>query len=118
MVLTSYAYLTFFGVALALNLAGFNEMDAPLSDAALMSQNEGSDIHVMLVLCRSSRQVVVTEVYRSFVDGYPLESAVVEARKALSVEHWEWSVYSLMAKTARLDHLTLPSPLPRSDPVG
>jgi hypothetical protein len=57
------------------------------------------------------------ELYQSFVDGYPLESAVVEARKALSVEHWDWSVYSLMANTARLDHLRLLSPLSRSDPV-
>jgi hypothetical protein len=54
----------------------------------------------------------------SFVDAYPLELAVVEARKALSVEHWDWSVYSLMANTARLDQLRLLAPLSRSEPVG
>ena len=31
----------------------------------------------------------------SFVDGYLLELAAVEARKALSVEPSDWSVYSL-----------------------
>ena len=35
------------------------------------------------------------EFYRALADGYPLEAAVVEARKALSIKRWDWSAYVL-----------------------
>jgi hypothetical protein len=47
------------------------------------------------------------EFYRSFVDGYPLEAALVEARKALSVEKWDWTAYALFASTLNLEALRL-----------
>jgi hypothetical protein len=39
------------------------------------------------------------ELYRSFVEGFSLEPAVVEARLALSGEKWNWSSYALFAGT-------------------
>jgi hypothetical protein len=37
------------------------------------------------------------EFYTALVDGYPIEAAVVEARKLLSVKGWDWSAYVLYA---------------------
>jgi hypothetical protein len=38
------------------------------------------------------------EFYRALVDGYPVEAAVVEARKSLSVKGWDWSAYVVYAR--------------------
>jgi CHAT domain-containing protein len=48
------------------------------------------------------------ELYRAFAEGYPLEAAVAEARKRLSVERWDWSAYALFASTRQLDMLMFP----------
>jgi hypothetical protein len=48
------------------------------------------------------------EFYRSLSEGQPLEFALVEARKALSVERRDWSVYALFASMLHLDLLRLP----------
>ncbi len=34
-----------------------------------------------------------SEFYRTLVDGFPVEGAVAEARKALAVKGWDWSSY-------------------------
>ena len=50
------------------------------------------------------------EFYRSFTAGYSLEAAVVEARKALSVEGWDWSLYTLFSGLTDLSSLRLALP--------
>ncbi|MGH7527321.1 MAG: CHAT domain-containing protein [Gemmatimonadales bacterium] len=48
------------------------------------------------------------ELYRAFCEGYPLEAAVTEARKALSLERGDWSAYALFASTRQLEALVFP----------
>jgi hypothetical protein len=48
------------------------------------------------------------EFYRTLVDGHPLEDAVAEARKALNVEHLDWTLYALFTSTADLRSIRLP----------
>jgi hypothetical protein len=45
------------------------------------------------------------EFYRAFVDGYPLEAALTEARKILSAERLDWSLYALFAGIENLKFL-------------
>ena len=52
--------------------------------------------------------VFTKEFCSAFVDGYPLEASVIEARKALSAEDWDWSPYALFASTTELDLFRLP----------
>lgn len=47
------------------------------------------------------------EFYRSLADGYSIEGAVVEARKALSIRKWDWSAYALFGGLKDLDSLRL-----------
>jgi CHAT domain-containing protein len=48
------------------------------------------------VLDRTALQFA-REFYIALIDGYPIEAAVVEARKLLSVKGWDWSAYVLYA---------------------
>ncbi|HEX8273680.1 MAG TPA: P-loop NTPase fold protein [Longimicrobiaceae bacterium] len=48
------------------------------------------------------------EWYRAFTEGYPLEAALAEARKRLSVERWDWSAFALFSSTRELDELLFP----------
>jgi hypothetical protein len=48
------------------------------------------------------------ELYRSLVEGYGLEPALAEARKAISLEQWDWSPYALFTSTTDLDMFRLP----------
>ena len=50
------------------------------------------------------------ELYRAFLDGYPLEAWSVEARTALSGNDWDWAAYTLIAGTLALDAFTLGPP--------
>lgn len=47
------------------------------------------------------------EFYRAFLDGYNVEESIVEARKALSIENWDWSIYTLFNGSTALDELKL-----------
>lgn len=47
------------------------------------------------------------EFYRAFVDGLLLEQAMVEARKALYIERFDWSTYVLYAGVDELEWLAL-----------
>jgi hypothetical protein len=47
------------------------------------------------------------EFYRAFVDGLLLEQAMVEARKALYIERFDWSVYVLYTGVDELEWLAL-----------
>ncbi len=44
--------------------------------------------------------------YSSLSNGYDLERAIVEARKALSVENLDWSTYALFSGNTNLDDIT------------
>jgi hypothetical protein len=48
------------------------------------------------------------EFYRCLLSGVPVEGAVVEARKALSIENWDWSLYALFAGQRDLSSMRLP----------
>jgi hypothetical protein len=45
------------------------------------------------------------EFYRAFVDGYSVEEALAEARKAMTIEGWDWSLYALFSGIRDLDFL-------------
>ena len=45
----------------------------------------------------------VREFYRAIVDGYPIESAMAEARKRVNSEDWDWSAFALFVSTLDLD---------------
>jgi hypothetical protein len=47
------------------------------------------------------------EFYQAFMEGYSLEPSIVEARKALSVENWDWSVYTLYSGTTKLESMRI-----------
>jgi hypothetical protein len=49
-----------------------------------------------------------SELYRAFAEGYPLEAAMAEARKRLSVERHDWSAYALFSSARALDELMFP----------
>jgi CHAT domain-containing protein len=60
--------------------------------------------HGVPVAIATAREVLDTaalqfarEFYSALIDGYPIEAAVVEARKLLSVKGWDWSAYVLYA---------------------
>ena len=49
------------------------------------------------------------EFYRFFIDGYDVESSVIETRKLFSVENLDWSVYALFNGTTSLSNIKLSS---------
>jgi CHAT domain-containing protein len=50
------------------------------------------------------------EFYRSFVSGFTVEGCMGEARKALSLDNWDWSAYALFVGTADLNRLRVAGP--------
>jgi CHAT domain-containing protein len=55
------------------------------------------------------------DFYTALSMGEPVESAVTEARKALSIENWDWSIYGLFTSLVKLDKLRLPVAARRSE---
>jgi len=47
------------------------------------------------------------EFYRSFVDGFPLEFSLVEARKNLSINQADWTAYALFSGKKTLEDIKL-----------
>ena len=47
------------------------------------------------------------EFYRSFVDGFPLEFSLVEARKNLSINQADWTTYALFSGKKTLEDIKL-----------
>ena len=45
--------------------------------------------------------------YGTLMDGHSVETALIEARKAQSVERWDWSAFALFSNGANLDALRL-----------
>jgi hypothetical protein len=50
------------------------------------------------------------EFYRSFVAGFTVEGCMGEARKALSLDNWDWSAYALFVGSADLNKLRVSGP--------
>lgn len=49
----------------------------------------------------------VREFYRALVDGYPIESAMAEARKRVNSENLDWSAFALFVSAVDLDRYRL-----------
>ena len=58
--------------------------------------------------------IFTREFYTSLVDGYTVEGALTESRKALSFEKLDWAAYALFTGTTKLDAFRLTS-VRRSD---
>jgi hypothetical protein len=66
-------------------------------------------IATMRVILDQAALMFTREFYRSFVDGFPLEFSVIEARKYLSINQADWAAYALFAGTSQLDDFKLVS---------
>lgn len=64
-------------------------------------------IATMRVILDQAALMFTREFYRSFVDGFPLEFSVIEARKYLSINQADWAAYALFAGTSQLDDFKL-----------
>lgn len=51
--------------------------------------------------------VFARDFYRALIDGYTVEASLIEARKAQSVEKWDWSAFALFTTGSYLDDLRL-----------
>jgi CHAT domain-containing protein len=47
------------------------------------------------------------EFYRSFLAGFTVENSIAEARKALSLDLWDWAAYALFVGSADLNSLRM-----------
>jgi hypothetical protein len=50
------------------------------------------------------------EFYRAFVSGFTVEACLGEARKALSLDNWDWSAYALFVGSSDLNKLRVLGP--------
>ena len=66
-------------------------------------------IATMREVMDDSAMLFSREFYRALCAGEHVEGALAEARKALSVERRDWSVYALFASMVNLDVLRIPS---------
>ena len=64
-------------------------------------------IATMRAISDQTALMFTREFYRSFVDGFPVEPSVIEARKSLAVNQADWSAYALFAGTSQLDDFKL-----------
>lgn len=56
------------------------------------------------------------EFYLAFADGYSIEGSLIEARKRLNIEQFDWSLYALFSNTLEIDSLKLAIDHERSEP--
>jgi hypothetical protein len=107
-----------------LRLAVLNACDtgtAPNNDAitglagALIGSGIPATIGTLRAVADEAALMFTREFYRSFIDGYPIEAAIIEARKALSVEKWDWSLYSLFTSLTDLSSLRLITEISRQE---
>jgi CHAT domain-containing protein len=86
---------------------------APTNDAitglagALIGAGIPAAIGTLRAVADEAALLFTRELYRCFGDGYSIETAIIEARKALSVEKWDWSLYSLFTSLTDLGTLRL-----------
>jgi hypothetical protein len=99
-----------------LRLAVLNACDtgtAPTNDAvaglagALIGAGIPAAIGTLRAVTDEAALLFTRELYRCLADGYSVEAAIIEARKALSIEKWDWSLYSLFTSLTDLSSLRL-----------
>ena len=56
------------------------------------------------------------DFYRAFFAGFTVEGAMAEARKALSLDYWDWAAYALFVGSADLSAMRVLTAM-RSEPV-
>lgn len=102
-----------------IRLAVLNACDtgtSPLNDAisglagALLAGGLPAVIGTLRQVTDEAALVFTREFYRSLTAGYPVEAAIIEARKALNIEGWDWSVYALFSRLEDLNFLRLVFP--------
>lgn len=59
----------------------------------LVEQGVPAVVATTRVILDNAALVFTGELYRALVDGYSVESAIIEARKALSIKGLDWSAY-------------------------
>jgi KAP family P-loop domain/CHAT domain len=86
------------------------KLDAITSVAGTLVQNGiPAAVATMRNVFDAAALMFTREFYTSFVDGYTLEGALTESRKALSVEKQDWAAYALFTGTTNLDAFRLSS---------
>ncbi len=63
----------------------------------LVSADVPAAIATMRAIPDEAAVLFARKLYSAFVDGYPIEASVVEARKALNAKEQDWSAYALFA---------------------
>ena len=100
------------GVQLAV-LNACDTGDSGMNDAVtsvagtLISQGVRASIATMRAVEDRAALMFTRNFYATLVEGEPMEGALSQARKALSLERWDWSLYALFASTSDLDRLAL-----------
>lgn len=64
-------------------------------------------VATMSAVLDSQALMFTREFYQAFTDGYTLEASIIEARKAISIEKWNWAAYALFSNTTKLDSFKL-----------
>jgi len=67
-------------------------------------------IGAMRPILDDSALLFARELYRAIVDGYPIEESLIEARKAQSLERWDWPAFALFSSGSVLDDLRIELP--------
>lgn len=84
------------------------KLDAITSVGGTLVQNGiPAAVTTMRAVLDKAALIFTREFYSSFVDGYTLERALTESRKALVVEKHDWAAYALFAGTTNLDAFRL-----------
>jgi CHAT domain-containing protein len=92
------------------------KLDAITGVAGTLVQNGiPAAIATMRNLVDSAAIMFTRNFYTSFVDGYTLERALTESRKALSFEKQDWAAYALFTGTTNLDAFRLTAAQRRSE---
>lgn len=75
---------------------------------AIVREGVAAAVATTRVILDSAALMFSREFYRALVDGYPLEGALVEARRVIDLKGWDWSAYALFTgSTNLLDGLRL-----------
>jgi hypothetical protein len=87
--------------------------------AAVVAAGVSAAVATMRLVYDEAALRFTREFYRFFVEGYTLESSLIESRIALYHEDWNWSAYALFSSVEpNLDFLRLLVPPGRSAPAN
>jgi CHAT domain len=81
---------------------------------ALVRAGVPAVIATMRVVQDEQAKLFTRDFYRAFFAGFTLEGALAEARKALSLDHWDWAAYALFVGSTDVGALQVSTGL-RSD---